>query len=144
MSMRTNGPLQPPPTQRPTPPWVPDISALETGALGDPSTFLVTALARSTAGPATSTDDDTIAMLATDLLPPSPAASTPSPPLLDPPRLTDAPDLAGSPHAAGWADDRGDVRESIRRYQQEAARLRRKADELQALLQHEAHETQTL
>jgi hypothetical protein len=136
--MPTSGPLQPRSIHRPTPPWALDISALETGALGDPSTFLVTALARTTSGPATSAADDSIALLATDLLPPSPAALAPSPPLSGPP------DLTGSPHAAGRADDLGNVRESIRRHQQEAARLRRQADELQDLLQREAHETQTL
>jgi hypothetical protein len=136
--MPTSRPLQPPSVQRPTPPWALDISALETGALGDPSTSLVTALARSTSGPATSAADDSITMLATDLLPPPPTAPAPSPP------QSGSPDLTGSPHAAGWADDLGDVRESIHRHQQEAARLRRQADELQALLQREAHETQTL
>jgi hypothetical protein len=136
--MPTSGPLQPPSTQRPTPPWALDISALETGALGDPSTSLVTALARTTAGPATSAADDSITMLATDLLPPSPAAPAPAPPLSGPT------DLTGLPHAAGWADDLGDVRESIRSHQQEAVRLRRQADELQASLQREAHATQTL
>jgi hypothetical protein len=139
--MRTSGPLQPPPTQRPTPPWAVDISALETGALGDPSTFLVTALARTTAGP---TSGDSIATLATNVLSPVPATPALSPPLPSPPRPIGVPHLTDSPDTvAGWGD-RDTVEASILQHQQEAARLRRQADELQVLLQREAHATQTL